>query len=241
MKNAWSVIGKVCMKITGGTFAFMGFLGIILFLGERTAGHLFMAVFCSWIGYAMLKKPKSKEQWASRPSRDKGEKQFYFKVVGVTKKNDQGKDIQGIIKAFVIEGLVYDFEPYGGTTNKEIQDDYCNEKIYEASDVSGFSGVSLVPEPDNPYDSGAIKVVHETMGHIGYIAREDNERVAQIINNEQYEVHWEVIGGKYKYYDWSDEKVRTEPGHSYGIRIRLSYLEKDPPVNGEAAPVSDEE
>jgi hypothetical protein len=42
--------------------------------------------------------------------------------------------------------------------------------------------LSFENEPDNPYDSHAVKVIHESTGtHIGYISRENNYEVFQAV------------------------------------------------------------
>ena len=43
---------------------------------------------------------------------------------------------------------------------------------------------TLVPEPDNPYDANAVRViiVADSFGHVGYLAREDAVAHRPVIN-----------------------------------------------------------
>lgn len=146
------------------------------------------------------------------------EKHFFFNVVGITKKNDRGQDIQKIIKEFVKEQLEYMEEPYQGYTNKEILE--YGEDVYEV-DIYGYDEISLIPEPDNQYDSNAIKVIHEEIGHIGYVPREYTDRVKTALRND-YEIEWKLVGGKLKYVDYDEYKVRTKT-LNYGVMIDVYY------------------
>lgn len=56
------------------------------------------------------------------------------------------------------------------------------EKARAAStDPQPVFWASLIPEPDNPYDPNAVKVVIEPIGTIGYLARESARRYGQAI------------------------------------------------------------
>ena len=141
-----------------------------------------------------------------------------FKVAGVTKKNDEGKDIQKLISDYVKEWLTYN-DAYEGLTNKDILEDYYGDKVYEV-DIYDFGDIMFEPEPDNPYDENAIKVIHGELGHIGYVPRTDTSKVLDIIQND-YKVSGEILGGKYKYVDEYEDKVRVEK-HNYGVKLIVS-------------------
>lgn len=142
-----------------------------------------------------------------------------FKVAGVTAKNDEGKDIQKLISSYVKDWLGYN-DAYEGLTNKEIKEDYYGERVYEA-DVFSFDDITFVPEPDNPYDANAIKVMHGELGHIGYVPKNETKRMFEIIENYSYDVSGEIIGGKYKYVDEYEDKVKVNK-HNYGIKLIVS-------------------
>lgn len=45
------------------------------------------------------------------------------------------------------------------------------------------SGITLVPEPDNPHDPNAIKVVHHAIGCIGYVPADFTDEVRDYIKD----------------------------------------------------------
>lgn len=54
--------------------------------------------------------------------------------------------------------------------------------------------LSLEAEPTNPYDSRAVKVIHDPTGiHIGYIAKENNFEVFEALQNGE-ELCMEIVG-----------------------------------------------
>jgi hypothetical protein len=54
--------------------------------------------------------------------------------------------------------------------------------------------LSLEAEPNNPYDSNAVKVIHNPTGmHIGYLAKENNYDVARALENGE-ELSIEIVG-----------------------------------------------
>lgn len=53
------------------------------------------------------------------------------------------------------------------------------------------SGITLVPEPDNPHDPDAIKVVHPVVGHIGYVPADYTDDVRDYVKvNPKYHTHY---------------------------------------------------
>ena len=86
----------------------------------------------------------------------------------------------------------------------------------------------MVPEPDNPHDPNAIKIM---IGEkkVGYIAAKDCEHLLNVINNDlALNIHCEVSGGKYKMvnedYDYEKDKSHytMEYGEdSYGITLYI--------------------
>ena len=157
----------------------------------------------------------------STPVKKNTKQHYTFRAAGVTHQNDSGENIQDILKGYAKETLEYD-EPYEGLKNKEILEDYFDEFVYETSDVYIPGVISLVPEPTNQYDPNSIKIMTSTLGHVGYVPREETRAVKEIIDNHDPKYTAEVIGGKYKYVDEMEEKVRTATD-KYGISIELSY------------------
>lgn len=154
-------------------------------------------------------------------SPSKNSNHIYFNVAGISKTNDQNQNIQKLIKGFVKEHIEMVGYRYEDMTKKEILESY--ENVYEA-DIYGDHEIKFEPEPDNPYDPNAIKVIHEDIGHIGYVPKDINKKVLDIISSD-YNIEWKLIGGKYKYADIDDdgnEKVITKT-LNYGITIDLYY------------------
>lgn len=146
-------------------------------------------------------------------------------VAGVTKNNAAGKDRQKIIENYLKDDNFYD------KFDKNSDDYWSPQDIKESNwevyqyDLHESNTIELIPEPDNPYDKNAIKVIHKEMGDIGYIPKKDNVNLADFINsysgNVRYSIDFE--GGKYKYYD--GEKIITD-WKPYGIRIYVNPIVK---------------
>lgn len=94
--------------------------------------------------------------------------------------------------------------------------------------VGPFKG-NLIPEPDNPYDRNAIKVVHLDGKHLGYVPTEEIEEVAKMIANDY---PYPCVGTIKKHYDedegrtfYSSELFIPYPGQKYISDIRAKYPE----------------
>ena len=113
-------------------------------------------------------------------------------------------------------------ELWEGMTNTEIAewDDYVSEiPVIEGSERE----ISLIPEPDNPYDSNAIRVVHSKYGEFGYVPANTCERVHAFINeNPDYAIRWYTEGGRHKYFDGEKVRIESEPNY---IRLKLYKFE----------------
>lgn len=107
----------------------------------------------------------------------------------------------------IIEDWLSDnFEPYWGRTNAELKEDEEGNRVYKYDAVEEYDAVSLVPEPTNKYDPNAIKVVHESIGHIGYIPADTTVRVKKALE-KNVTIFSRVYGGPYK--DIFDGRVST--------------------------------
>ena len=97
-------------------------------------------------------------------------------------------------------------------------------KVYEYD----FYGVKakLEPEPDNPYDPNAVKVLIDDL-HVGYIKSGSCKHILNIINQNRIEkIDFEIGGGKYKYlgYDEYEDKYFMEKGE-ISLYIDLNITE----------------
>lgn len=71
-------------------------------------------------------------------------------------------------------------------------------------------------EPENPYDEHAIAIIHEEMGHIGYIPRKHIHKVKKLIDcGRDLSIKIILKGGRYKYYDGFEEKIKTASNPYY--------------------------
>lgn len=111
------------------------------------------------------------------------------------------------IRDLMVENSVYSW------SKKELIDDgYVDERIYEF-DV--YSGVAVLePEPDNPHDPRAIKVLTDGI-HIGYIKAGSCAHIHKLLREGSIETaRVEIKGGKYKilneeYDDYTDKTTYT--------------------------------
>lgn len=88
-------------------------------------------------------------------------------------------------------------DPYYNTSKKQIIEDcLMNQRHFQYCFPS--QNVYLVPEPENPYDPNAVKVVIKDQ-HIAYIKASDCEKILKLIHSKRIRrVQAEISGGKYK-------------------------------------------
>lgn len=159
-------------------------------------------------------------------------KEIRFRVAGVTKTNENQKQIQSIIKKITKGYKEEDYiESFEGYSNREII-----EYMYEGTEFEGQyirDVIKLVPEPDNPYDEDAIKVylkdVKEEYHHIGYVGKKINRMVNSVLSLSEYKIEYfeaEFTGGKCKSveYDYEKDQDRVEVKElSRGLHINVFY------------------
>lgn len=146
-------------------------------------------------------------------------------VAGVTQNNPDGKSRQKIIKDYVKEYCDtnrFDRDDYDYWSNKEIEEygwDVYQYELFEEGTID------LIPEPDNPHDKNAIKVVHKNMGHIGYIPRKDNVKLFNFLekHNNEVELSMKLEGGPYKYLDIDRVEKDSKP---YYLRIYVESIDQ---------------
>ena len=125
-------------------------------------------------------------------------KEKTYKVTGISHYLDN-------LMTLTTENFDYD------STKKELIDmGYENERIYQYEFYP--SKTELIPEPDNPYDPNAIKVLIDNV-HIGYIKSGSCSHIHKLIKNNGIEkIDCIIKGGKYKYlgYDEDEDKYFLE-------------------------------
>lgn len=132
----------------------------------------------------------------------KSETKTYHKITGSSHYIDN-------ILELASENLDYDL------SKKELIDEgYENEKIYQYDFYP--SKTELVPEPDNPHDPNAIKVIVDDL-LVGYIKAGSCRHVLKLLReNRILKLDCSIRGGNYKYlgYDEDEEKYYLEKGDS---------------------------
>ncbi len=106
-------------------------------------------------------------------------------------------------------------------TKKEIIDACMeDERIYQYELF--YSAADLVPEPDNPHDPNAIKViVYDT--HIGYIPAEKAKSVKRIMDTKSIiSVGCDIYGGPYKYLSDEDSSI-VRKSDNFKANICIEY------------------
>ena len=153
----------------------------------------------------------------SEPDEKKKYKRCAFKVAGISRRQ---RAIEGNLLA---ENYEYSL------SKKELVDSgMLDERIYKYDPT--IMDASLVPEPDNPKDSNAIKVlVHDV--HIGYVPTEKTGTVKELQSSKQvHSITCEFYGGPFKvisedYDDENDKEIYTveKESHYVGAEITIEY------------------
>lgn len=102
---------------------------------------------------------------------------------------------------------------YSDTKKELIEEGLENEKIFEYEFYP--DKIELIPEPENPYDPNAIKVVADSL-LVGYIKAGSCAHIHNLLKNDRIvKIDYEMGGGNYKYLDCDeDEKYTLEEGKS---------------------------
>ncbi|MCM3711952.1 HIRAN domain-containing protein [Sporosarcina luteola] len=153
-----------------------------------------------------------------------------FRVAGVTKENDQGKDIQNLLKRLAGGYKKNEYiESWNGNTKKEMLE-YGYEG-FEFEDESISNIIRLEREPDNPHDPNAIKVyikdVNDGEHHIGYIKREETEEVVALTHDKDIVgIDVEFTGGKRRTIEYDsveDKEYFEEDEVTRGLKLIFKY------------------
>ena len=94
-------------------------------------------------------------------------------------------------------------------------------KIYEYNFKTGRT--ELIPEPTNPHDPNAIKVLIDGK-HVGYIKKGSCKHILNILNQDRIEkIDSKIGGGNYKTLDFNGEgDLILKRGHSeYSIDVSI--------------------
>lgn len=122
-----------------------------------------------------------------------------------------------------ISSLACENDLYSYTKKELIDDSHDDEKIYQFEFFP--SNVQLIPEPENPHDKNAIKVVVDGV-HIGYIKAGSCSRVRNLLNSGKItSIEAEIYGGNYKIlYQDDNEKYQLETGSTpFGAKVSIIH------------------
>ena len=155
-------------------------------------------------------EPVIEEPAAPEPEKDPY-KYYSFKVAGIS-----------FYEKDIIDTLAIENDDYG-MTKKEIVDTYMtDESIYKY--IFSIDDVQLEPEPDNPYDPNAIKVIADGV-FIGHVPARSTSRVKQLLGKSP-EISCELYGGPSKIvFEESDGSYTMKKSdHNIGAEVILKYM-----------------
>lgn len=206
-------------------------IGVILILAGigGLSNHFITSVIFIVLGIYLLKDNKSKKA----KELEKIEKvevnqtysynEFETYVAGITKTNIDGKNIQKLVKDYLKDNA--DSDDFGGLSKKELKEElYFETKVYKY-ELDETNTIKLVPEPTNKYDKNAIMIVHDEMGHIGYVPAKHAIQVKKIIDSGIKELSIKLRGGPYKISeedDYGEEIIKTVNSKFY-FNIYIKY------------------
>lgn len=124
-----------------------------------------------------------------------------------------------------IMSLSLENNDYDLSKKELIEEGYENERVYQYE----FYPIKteLIPEPDNPYDPNAIKVMVDNT-HVGYIKSGSCSHILKVLKEDRIEkIECKIGGGKYKYigYDEDEDKYYLEKDDA-PFFVHLSIWEK---------------
>ena len=124
----------------------------------------------------------------------------------------------------IIEDLADENSDYDLTKREILDDGLEDERIFKYEFF--IKKVELIPEPDNPHDENAVKVIADGV-HIGYVPAGKAKKAARIISTEDIKsITCEMSGGPYKkvYEDYDDGKYVLDKGeYVLSARVEIEY------------------
>ena len=124
--------------------------------------------------------PKSAE-----PAEKPKYKSYSFRVAGISKRQRS-----------ITANLLTESSDYEATKKELVEIGMTDERIYKY--IPDVLDAELVPEPENPHDPNAVKVIVDDI-HVGYVPAEKAEKVKKLLDTKQIrDVSCEFYGGPYK-------------------------------------------
>lgn len=113
---------------------------------------------------------------------------------------------------------------YSLTKRELIDEDIVNERVYEYEFYT--TKTELIPEPDNPYDPNAVKVIVDGE-HVGYIKKGSCSHILKLLREDMIEkIDAEIKGGKYKIVLYDYEDTYTLEKNDAPVSVHLSITVK---------------
>lgn len=118
-----------------------------------------------------------------------------------------------------IKLLAYSNKDYRKGKNQIKELEMCGKKIFQHYYTN--KPVKLIPEPENPYDPLAIKVVIAGE-QVGHISREDNKHVHEILSSSDIKyITASIRGGVYKVVSLNGDIFKDED--NVRIKVKIGY------------------
>ena len=96
----------------------------------------------------------------------------------------------------IVDNLLFENSDYDMSKKEIIECYMCDEYLYKYEPFYGHA--DLIPEPDNPYDPNAIKVIVDDI-LIGYVPAKRTKSIKKILESGNViEIGCEIYGGSYK-------------------------------------------
>lgn len=147
------------------------------------------------------------------------------------------------IKNYKVAGIKYHMDAVMELASENDMYDMSKKELIESYEENyGYLGniyeyefyvadTQLIPEPDNPYDPNAIKVVADDQ-HIGYIKAGTCRHLLKVINEGRLgPIECRIYGGPYKYLDLDFEEMTGKEIYTVihdkrDFRAKLTIKEK---------------
>lgn len=164
--------------------------------------------------------PEQKTPEECEHRKDKGYKINTYRVAGTSFRSD------------AIASLGEENDDYGASKRDLVDEDMIDEEIYQLRFHP--QKVELVPEPDNKYDSNAVKVIVDGV-HVGYIKKGSCTHVKKLLAEDRIlNINCKIGGGKFKiitedYDPEKDKDVYTleRDEREYWVELKIKESTKE--------------
>ena len=210
-ERAFIAIGTVAALI--GLFFASISIGFLIFTLLITAFTFFIAYAYHTAIKADIKNLEANLA-ASAPAKKSADRFETFYVAGTSMRQDAIKSLPHV-----------DNELYRSSSVKKYASEgfFWDDKVYQYDFKYYTLLLNVEHEPDNPYDSNAMKVCINDI-HVGYIRKEDLDRFDEVANLGAKGVAIDILGGKYKYATMDDdtgEEVIASGEENFFIKLNF--------------------